>query len=76
MKQNGVAFTAVQFTMLIGHLLHDGDLDAAQHVYDAEMLAAGIAPDDRTKHAMARAPKLASMGQHVSYLSTTGFNLF
>jgi hypothetical protein len=51
------------FNQLISNLLHDGNLVAAQHVIDVEMPAAGIVPDDKTKQAMARAPKLASQGR-------------
>jgi len=63
MKQNGVLPGASHFTQLIYTLLHDGDIVAAQRVFDVEMPAAGIAPSDRTKQTMAQAPKLASMGR-------------
>jgi uncharacterized protein Yka (UPF0111/DUF47 family) len=54
MKQNGVLPDVSNFNQLINTLLHDGDLVAAQHVYDVEMPAAGIVPNDRTKKTIAR----------------------
>ena len=62
MKQNGDVLNVVHFNQLIQNLLFDGDIDAAQHVYDVEMPAAGIAPNRRTRKTIARAPKLPSMG--------------
>ena len=51
------------FNQVINTLLHNGDIDAAQHVYDVDMPAAGIEPNDRTKETMARADELASKGR-------------
>ena len=63
MKQNGIMPNVVHFTQFISNLLHDGDLVAAQHVFDVEMPAAGIEPDDITEQTMARAEQLAIMGR-------------
>jgi hypothetical protein len=38
MKQNGVLPEVSNYTQLINNLLYDGNLDAAQHVYDVDML--------------------------------------
>ena len=65
MKQHGVVPNVAIFTQLITTLLHDGDVVAAQHVFDVEMPAAGIEPDDITKQTMARADELASQGRTV-----------
>jgi hypothetical protein len=43
--------------------LHNGESDAAQQVYDVDMPAAGVEPNDITKKTMARAEELASMGR-------------
>ena len=59
MKQNGIMPDVSDFTQLISNLLHDGDLVAAQHVYDVEMPASGIEPNNGTKVTMAQADKLA-----------------
>ena len=48
MKQNSVLPEVSTFNQLINTLLRDGDHVAAQHVYDVEMPAAGIEPNDRT----------------------------
>ena len=61
MKQNGVLPDVATFNTLIYKLLHDGEIDAAQHIYDVEMPDAGIAHDDKTKKTMTRAEELASM---------------
>ena len=63
MKQNGIVPNVVHFTQFISNLLHDGDLVAAQHVYDVDMPAARIEPNDRTKKTMAQADKLARRGR-------------
>jgi pentatricopeptide repeat protein len=65
MKQNGVMPNVTTFTLLMNNLLHDGDIVAAQHVFDVEMPAAGIEPDNITKQTMARADELASQGRTV-----------
>tara|TARA_B110000208_G_C11428214_1_gene306069 strand:- start:282 stop:518 length:237 start_codon:yes stop_codon:yes gene_type:complete len=43
--------------------LHDGEIDAAQHVYDVDMSATRVEPNDRTKEVIARADELASSGR-------------
>ena len=63
MKLNSVVPEVGNFTQLISNLLHNGDIDAAQHIYDVEMPAAGVEPDDGTNETMARADELASMGR-------------
>ena len=63
MKQNGVLPDVSNFNQLINKLLYDGDIVAAQHVYDVEMPAAGVVPNDRTKKTMARADKLTAQGR-------------
>jgi predicted ArsR family transcriptional regulator len=65
MKLNGFIPEVATFNLLIYSILHDGDLVAAQHVYDVEMPGAGIEPDDITKQTMARADELASQGRTV-----------
>jgi hypothetical protein len=63
MKHNGVMPEVGNFNALIYNLLHNGDLVAAQHVYDVDMPAARIEPDDITIKTMARAKTLARMGR-------------
>ena len=62
MIHNGTLPDVANFNQLITKLLHDEDIDAAQHIYHVSMPAAGIEPDDITMKAMARAESLARVG--------------
>jgi len=63
MSEHGCFPDVTTFTILINNLLYDGEIDKAQHVFDVEMPAAGIAPNNITIRTMAQADKLASMGR-------------
>ena len=67
MNQHGVLPEVGNYTILINKLLHDGDIDAAQHVYDVDMPEAGIEPNDKTMDTMARAEELSIMGQGAQF---------
>ena len=60
MIHNGIFPNASDFNELICNLLHDGELVAAQHVYNVDMPAAGIEPNRKTKKQMGRAKEIAN----------------
>tara|TARA_B110000208_G_C11397964_1_gene294895 strand:+ start:130 stop:462 length:333 start_codon:yes stop_codon:yes gene_type:complete len=67
-KQNGVMPDVFHFNILINTLLHDEEIDAAQHIkYMMARCRAEIAPDDITKKTMARGEELASRGRPAQF---------